>query len=328
MLAEAKTARQSAMQLEALGEEGVPLLREGMAHPNPEIQFYSAYSLAYLNDPGAIPMLEQLAQQQPAFRGLALIGLSVLDHFQAGEALERLLQSPEPEVRYGALHALRKRDDGKRSIHAQWIGETVEVVMVPSALPLVTVALETAPEVTFFGDSPPLQLAQHHEINPRLLVRPDGKGQIRIVRFQPGDEDRVRLVQSDLRSVLTGLSEVGATYNDMIQFLDQAKAASWVSTPIAFNPRPTLGRAYQRDGESSELQIDGEMTEGDFGGQGSDSTKPKDESSGSWRWWPWGRKAEADSVTDTGSKAGASEAIETPEREKTTTLLLDAGNSP
>jgi hypothetical protein len=329
MLAEAKTARQAAMQLEALGEAGVPLLREGMAHPNPEIQFYSAYSLAYLNDPGAIPVLEQLAQQQPAFRGLALIGLSVLDHFQAGEALERLLQSPEPEVRFGALHALRKRDDGKRSIHAQWIGETLEVVMVPSAIPLVTVALENAPEVTFFGDSPQLQLAQHHEINPRLLVRPDGKGQIRIVRFQPGDEDRVRLVQADLRSVLTGLQEVGASYNDMIQFLDQTKASSWVSTPIAFNPRPTLGRTYQRDGESSELLVDGEMSEGDFGGENSDTAKANDDSSDSWNWWPWSRKAESDAASETRAKAGtSSELIETPNKEETAPLLLDAGNSP
>ncbi|MFO0066968.1 MAG: HEAT repeat domain-containing protein, partial [Pirellulaceae bacterium] len=291
--------------------------------------FYSAYSLAYLNDPGAIPVLEQLAQQQPAFRGLALIGLSVLDHFQAGEALERLLQSPEPEVRFGALHALRKRDDGKRSIHAQWIGETLEVVMVPSAIPLVTVALENAPEVTFFGDAPQLQLAQHHEINPRLLVRPDGKGQIRIVRFQPGDEDRVRLVQADLRSVLTGLQEVGASYNDMIQFLDQTKASSWVSTPIAFNPRPTLGRTYQRDGESSELLVDGEMSEGDFGGENSDTAKANDDSSDSWNWWPWSRKAESDAASETRAKAGtSSELIETPNKEETAPLLLDAGNSP
>jgi hypothetical protein len=243
-----------------------------------------------------------------------------------------LLQSPEPEVRFGALHALRKRDDGKRSIHAQWIGETTELVMVPSALPLVTVALENAPEVTFFGDSPQLQLAQHHEINPRLLVRPDGKGQIRIVRFQPGDEDRVRLVPADLRSVLMGLQEVGATYNDMIQLLDEAKASSWVSTPIAFNPRPILGRTYQRDGESSELLIDGEMSESDFGGEDSQNVVGEDDSSNSWNWWPWSRKAEADFSSETGAKTGAktgaSEVIETPEKEKFSTLLLEAGNSP
>jgi hypothetical protein len=74
------------------------------------------------------------------------------------------------------------------------------------------------------------------------------------------------------------------------------------------------------------------MSESDFGGEDSQNVVGEDDSSNSWNWWPWSRKAEADFSSETGAKTGAktgaSEVIETPEKEKFSTLLLEAGNSP
>ena len=72
MLAEPTTARRAALQLEAIGKDGVPGLREGLTSPHPEVRFYSAYSLAYLDDSTCATELSNLARQFPEFRYLSL----------------------------------------------------------------------------------------------------------------------------------------------------------------------------------------------------------------------------------------------------------------
>ncbi|MEZ6077438.1 MAG: HEAT repeat domain-containing protein [Pirellulaceae bacterium] len=60
--------KKACWQLEAIGEKSAPMLAEVLSHPNSEIRFYAAHSLAYLNDKRAIAPLTELAEQYPAFR--------------------------------------------------------------------------------------------------------------------------------------------------------------------------------------------------------------------------------------------------------------------
>lgn len=244
LIQEPITARQACLNLEAIGKLGIPALEEGLNHSDQEIQFYAAYSLAYLNHPPAAPVLANLARNVVEFRPLCLVGLQLLDHYSAKDELEQLLQETEPELRYGALLALRRRDPRNAMTFGEPIGELAHVISIPSEKPLITVALQERPEIAIFGDSSLVQMNDFFEVNPRMTMRSEPDGQIRLVRFQPNEEDLTALVAPDVISVINGIRTIGGTYNDLVVWLDEASRRQWIAAPISMNPRPEAGRVY------------------------------------------------------------------------------------
>ncbi len=263
LMAEPTAARQACLELESVGKEGIPALEEAMQSGNPEIQFYAAYSLSYLDHPPAVPVLIELAKKVPEFRPLCLTGLQLHKHHSAKDALEQLLQEDEPELRYGALLALRRRDPQDAMAQGTRIGDLVHVIQVPSEKSLVTVSLQERPEIAVFGDNCGVQMP-FFEVNARLTMRGEPDGKIRLVRFQPSDEDLTAIVSPDVLSVVEGFRTIGATYNDIVVWLDEASRQNWISAPVAMNPRPTAGRVYYRNAESkarAELAASGDVSQ-------------------------------------------------------------------
>ncbi len=264
LLAEPTAARQACLQLEALGKEGIPSLQESLQSSNPEIRFYAAYSLAYLDHPPAIPILEELAISVPEFRPLCLTGLQIHKHHLAKESLEHLLHEQEPELRYGALLALRRRDAHDAMSHGIKIGDLTNVVQIPSSRPMVAVSLQERPEIAIFGENCEVTMKEFFEVNPRLTMRKEADGKIRIVRFQPSNEDLTAIVAPDLVSLLEGFRTIGGTYNDVVCWLDEASRQNWTASPIVMNPRPTAGRVYYRSEEAkarAELAASGDVAQ-------------------------------------------------------------------
>jgi hypothetical protein len=247
-LQEPTTARRASLQLEAIGKEGIPALVEGMISGNDEIRFYCSHALAYLNDRRCVDTLEQLTITQPAFRAMTLNGLTILDHFEAQEALIRLMQVPDPEVRYGALCALRERDPREPSIRGIQMGEVTRVVQIPTKdTPVIAFSLSKFPEIAIFGDDPPLRISTFIRVNSRILLRPDPSGELRISRFEPGAADRIQLVPMSLTGMIHGLVEVGATYGDVMLAIMAASAENAIPYPVVVNPRPVAGRTFNRN---------------------------------------------------------------------------------
>jgi len=247
-LHEPTTARRAALQLEAIGKEGIPALVEGMLAGNDEIRFHCAHALAYLNDARSVETLEQLIITQPAFRAMALNGLTIIDHFEAQEALIRLMQIPEPEVRYGALCALRERDPKEPSIRGLQMGNVTRVVQIPAKeSPIVAISLSKYPEIAIFGSDPQLNIPTFIRVNSRILIRPDPSGELRISRFEPGADDQIEIVPMTLTGMVHGLVEVGASYGDIMLALMTASAENAIPYPVVVNPRPQAGRTYNRN---------------------------------------------------------------------------------
>jgi len=185
-------------------------------------------------------------------------------HYSAKDALEQLLQEEEPELRYGALLALRRRDAQDALAQGTRVGDMAHVIHVPSDKPLVTVSLQERPEIAVFGENCSVQMP-FFEVNSRLTMRSEPDGQIRLVRFQPSNEDVTTIVSPDLLSVIEGFRTIGGKYNDIVAWLDEASRQNWVSAPIVMNPRPTAGRVYYRDAESkarAEMAASGDIAQG------------------------------------------------------------------
>lgn len=248
LINEPTTARQTCLELEAIGKDGIPILVSGLSNPNNEVRFYSAYSLAHLEHASAVPVLGELARDVTEFRPLCLTALQIMEHFSAKEKLEELLQDKEPEVRYGSLLALRKRNSRDWTVAGQQIGDLTRLVTIPSDTPLICFSLEESPEVAVFGNNPAVVMDRFFEVNQRMTMRPESNGQIRVVRFQPNDEDLVAVASPDLASVIEAFRRVGGTYNDLLCWMEEADKNHWIPSPLCLNPRPHAGRVYYRNG--------------------------------------------------------------------------------
>ena len=110
------------MQLEAIGSEGVDALLKGIQSKDPEVRFYAAEALAYLDHREAAEPLGQIARDQPAFRVFALTALSAMQDFAAYEQLRELLVVPSAETRYGAFRALWTMNEKDPLVKGEMLG--------------------------------------------------------------------------------------------------------------------------------------------------------------------------------------------------------------
>ena len=100
------TAANAAMRLEAIGNDQAKRdSQQGLASNDPEVRFYAAEALAYLDETAAVEPLADVARDEPAFRVNALAALSAMDDVMAYDALRALLEVSSAETRYGAFRA-------------------------------------------------------------------------------------------------------------------------------------------------------------------------------------------------------------------------------
>lgn len=251
LLADRTTARRAAAELEALGtKEAISALMDGLSSLDTEIRFYSAYSLAYLDQKEAIPILVDIAKNEPAFRPLCLVALTVTEVDAARDSLLRLLQEKEPELRFGAFLALRNRNASEPIVQGEKLTANTKLILIPSSTPLLAPSFQERQELVLFGSSAPVNLTSRLTPTPFLTLTPDRSNAIRITRRAYGETANV-IVNSDLLAILRGLGAVDASYNDIIQTLDQLSNLNATSVPIVFNPRPTAGRIYNREGKEN-----------------------------------------------------------------------------
>lgn len=302
LLADRTTAKRAAAELEALGnQEAIDVLLEGLSSLDPEIRFYSAYSLAYLDRKESIPILVDIAKQEAAFRPLCLTGLTITEVDLAREYLVQLLQEREPELRFGAFLALRERNTGDPIVQGERLTKNTKLVIVPSSTPLLAPSLQETQELVLFGSTTPVKLNAKLIPTPFLTLTPERTNEIRITQRAYGEMATV-IVEANLTSVLRGLGSVDASYNDFIQTIDQLHNLNATPTPIAFNPRPVPGRIYNREPtKGMELMALDASTRG----------KPKT----AWNWLKWPQSLTPSAFASTKTEAKPVEAAVTPKTE-------------
>ncbi len=247
-------ARDAALQLEALGESAMPTLLEGARSTNPELQFYSAEALAYLDRSESIEPLEMVAREIAAFRPQALLALQGLDHQLAIEALQRLMNEPSLETRYGSFCAIRRRVDGKRVLSGRLVGSFWLYKVPSTAPPAVVVSLRESPEIVLMGDTTSVNIPQFMRGPSGLLIKrePSEMGQLRISRFQPGKKDKRATVSNSVSELIEGIVAVGGGYGDVIAVLRMAKDEGYLTDQLAIDPLPKSSRTYFRNEGSAE----------------------------------------------------------------------------
>ncbi len=242
------TTRDACLALEAIGEPAKEILAEHLAHPDVEVRFGCSQALAYLGDRRCVPVLTEIAAADPDFRAQCMNALASMDNYQAEEALKSLLSLGEPETRYGAVRALRKRNPRDPLIVGDEVSRVGSLLEIPSSgQDFVAVSMVDVPEIVFFGHIPELKIPAFYNVNSSLLIQTsDNNNDLIITHFRSGQNDLTVVCDSDLRSALRGIAHVGGSYGDWVSFIRECQELKMIDTPVFMNPIPDLGRAYER----------------------------------------------------------------------------------
>lgn len=246
------TAARAALQLEAIGQKGVEVLKKGIQASDTEVRFYAAEALAYLDDTAAAEPLGEVARNQPAFRVFALAALSAMQDYAAFDQLRSLLEVNSAETRYGAFRALKTMNASDPLVKGELLGDAVSGnqfsyhVVKTAATPMVHVARSREAEIVLFGGDQRLGAPLHAEAGNQILVSSTKPGQVVVAKFAVHEADQKRVVSDRLDEVIRAIAELGGTYPDVVQTLEQAKSQGALASRFEVDALPQAGRAYDR----------------------------------------------------------------------------------
>jgi hypothetical protein len=241
------TSSAAALKLEAIGKEGIRILRKGLESPDTEVRFYAAEALAYLDDSHAAKPLADSAANEPAFRVFALTALSTMQDVAAADELKTLLNNESAETRYGAFRALWGMDRNDSLVKGEDLhGKLMLHVLPSSAAPMVHVTRSIRPEIVLFGQDQRIQIPFTLEAGKSVIVRGESPERVVISRFTVGEPDRQLIVSNRLDEIIRAIVEVGGHYPDVVQLLHAAKIENRLPGRFEVDAIPQAGRPYNR----------------------------------------------------------------------------------
>jgi len=279
-LLDPQTAGLTALKLEGVGKESVESLQAALKSPNPQVRFFCAEALAYLDDIHGVDILGETVIQEPKFRTYALAALAALDQPASHMKLRKLMDEPSIEVRYGAFNALRtldphdpflglvrvldqpKRDDAddddspdsmafaiatasrRPSIH----DDPFALYVVDSeGPPLVHVSRTRRSEIVIFGRQqkllPPIVLGT----GPILLNAAENDDKIELSKIVPtqfSDADTKITTTLELADVVRRTANLGASYPDIVAILETAHRQKNLPGQLVVDAVPKSNRMY------------------------------------------------------------------------------------
>jgi len=241
------TSADAAIQLEGVGADGVEPLLKGIRSKDSEVRFYAAEALAYLDRREAAEPLAQIARDEPAIRVFALTALSIVADAAARDQLIGLLASPSAETRYGAFRALWAMDSRDSLVQGESFGGqfTYHVLNV-SGPPMIHVTRSRLAEIVVFGRDQEFLLPLAVNAGRNILVTGNENGSVSVSRFSVGDGDQKRTVSPRVDDVVRAVVELGGTYPDVVQALQEAKNCGSLAARLEFDALPEAGRTFER----------------------------------------------------------------------------------
>lgn len=259
----------AALQLEAIGNDAIPILRTGLKHPDLEVRFNSAVALAYLGQAEAVPVLGEAAVKERAFRVYALAALSTVDDGESHLLLRNLTNAQadesgkttdSAELRYGAFRALWTLDKRDPYLNGEWMKdpnsdrELFALHTLPTTgEPIIHLTQHRRSEIVLFGDDQRFKTPMAVRAGNHILVTAQpGTDRIVISKYQAGQPDKRKEVSTRVADVIRTAVEFGASYPDIAQLLLQATKQQNLAGRMEIDALPQGGREYVRKEDSAK----------------------------------------------------------------------------
>ena len=237
-LADPVTAPAAALRLEAIGKDATSTLKKGLASKDAEVRFASAEALAYLGESVAATHLAAVATNLRSARPAALTALGVLDDANGIDALQTLLSSASAETRYGAFRSLWKMNHSLPLVRGERLGDACFLhVLDVKGPPLVHLTRSHRPEIVLFGVEHPLADGLRAEAGSSIVVVVDD-AIATVSCFAVGKPDQQLEVMARVDTVTRAIIDIGGSYPDVVQFLQQATSSHCLQSRLAFDAVP------------------------------------------------------------------------------------------
>ncbi|MEO7404939.1 MAG: HEAT repeat domain-containing protein, partial [Burkholderiales bacterium] len=247
-LSDPLTAANAAMRLEAVGDDQAKqILRQGLTSNDPEVRFYAAEALAYLDETSAVPVLAEVARNEASFRVNALAALSAMDDASAYDTLRSLLEVKSAETRYGAFRALCAMNEHDPFLHDEKLSDQFHYHILDVPGPdMVHVTQSHLPEIVLFGRDQKFQLPLMLDAGKSIMVNGMKGDKITISKFVSHSEPEQRVVSTSVDEVIRAIVALGGSYPDVVQALQQAKTDGALVSRFEIDALPESGRSYDR----------------------------------------------------------------------------------
>ena len=240
---------QASLELEAIGADSAPILKEGLKATDLECRFRAAEALAYLGDPAGVDALKEAADKEPAFRVFALVALASLDDGSAFQALYSLMDHDSLETRYGAFRALSEANPNDPNVQGEKMpgGYSLHVLRT-TGKPMIHVTQRRKAEITIFGANQEFTMPMVARAGQKIMVMGEAGGsKVRVVRIAANEGRQVREVSTRVADVLKACAELDAGYPDIVQLLIQAQRSANLPGHVGIDEMPRAGRVYVRN---------------------------------------------------------------------------------
>lgn len=253
MLMEPTSAENAAMQLEAIGADSVPILCRGLKSNDKEVRFYSAESLAYLDDSSPADALYEAARDVRAFRWRAMAALSVMDQYIAQERLLALMNEPSVETRYGAFRALRTMNHSDPVVRGEMLGKQLWLHVVNSTgEPMVTFSRSNRPEIVIFGRNLKIQPPPFLYAGDKILIKSVNDSQVKLTKYEAGKDSEQAVCSTEVADIVRNIIQLGGGYADVLQALQSAKQKNYLTCRLEMDAMPGSIREYHREDSLAE----------------------------------------------------------------------------
>ncbi len=218
-------SQMAALQLEALpAKGGADTLYEGMKSADRDVRFYSAEALAYMRKLGVGPVLAEFARDDVKRRQAAITALASMgSDLEAADNIIPLMASGDPELRYGAFWALRRRTPDHPAIRAWPQGAfPYHYHVLPFDEAMVHATSSQRAEIVLFSQNIKLNAPFVGNAGNSIVVNVQSPEQVEIVRVNPGGINATRSRPNSLDKILEAIAELGGSYQDTLEFLSEA----------------------------------------------------------------------------------------------------------
>jgi len=121
---------------------------------------------------------------------------------------------------------------------------------------LIHVTRSRRPEVVLFGLDQCLRTPLALEAGNHILVTGSKPDEIAVSKFMVNEPDQKRMVSNRIDEVVRAIVELGGTYPDVVQALQQAKASGVLASRFEIDALPEAGRFYRRETAGDDDQKD------------------------------------------------------------------------
>ncbi|MCA8983295.1 MAG: flagellar basal body P-ring protein FlgI [Planctomycetaceae bacterium] len=241
-------AELASLQLEAIGNDAIPMLKSGLKADTLECRFYSAVALAYLGEADGLEVLYEAARDEPAFRVFALAAMSSIDEGETFMYLRQLMDNTLMETRYGAFRCMTTIDKQEPFVRGELLNKQCRLhVLDVEGEPMIHLTHRQKAEIVLFGARQEFHTPLALTAGPHIMVNSTpGSKEVVVSRYRVGEPDQRKVVSNRISDVLRAAAELGASYPDLAQLLVQAERQQNLPGQIGIDKLPEAGRYYER----------------------------------------------------------------------------------